>query len=102
MPASDYHFVTRWRVEGTPAEGYDIIDRPGELGRWWPSVYLDVQELPPPPGAPRKVYTLFPKGWLPYPLRWSFRARMKEPPHRLGLEAWGDFVGRGEWTFTAD
>ena len=100
--SSDYHFVTRWRVEATPAEVYEIIDQPCELVRWWPSVYLDVQELPPPAGDTRKVYKRYTKGWLPYTLRWSFRTTQKEPPHRLVLEAWGDFVGWGEWTFTAD
>jgi hypothetical protein len=25
MPANEYHFVTRWRVEATPAEVYDVL-----------------------------------------------------------------------------
>jgi hypothetical protein len=96
---SEYHFVTRWRVEGTPREVYEILDEPTDLVRWWPSVYLDVQEQATPAG---KVYKLLTKGWLPYTLRWEFRRTEKVPYSRSALEARGDFVGRGLWTFTAD
>ena len=37
---STYHFVTRWRVEGTPEEVYTILDEPTDLVRWWPAVWL--------------------------------------------------------------
>ena len=42
---NSYHFVTRWQVEGTCGEVADILGDPIGLARWWPSVYLDVQEL---------------------------------------------------------
>ncbi len=99
MPASEYHFVTTWRVGATPEEVYRILDEPTELPRWWPAVYLDVKEVEAPTG---KVYHLFTKGWLPYTLRWQFRRTEKVPYSRMALEAWGDFVGWGVWTFTAD
>src|SRR4051794_28340899 len=45
--SNDYHFITHWRVEATPDEVSAILaDAPG-LVRWWPSVYMDVQELAP-------------------------------------------------------
>lgn len=47
MPANDYHFVTRWRVEGTPQHVWDVLDKPLDLPRWWPSVYLQVTEAEP-------------------------------------------------------
>lgn len=103
MQANEYHFVTRWRVGATPAEVYDVLDEAADLPRWWPSVYLDVAELPPDPaGGPGKVYELFTKGWLPYTLRWRLRRTSTNRPRGFTIEAWGDFVGRGEWTFAAD
>ena len=46
MAASDYHFITRWRVEGSVEEVSDVLNQPAELPRWWPSVYLDVTPGP--------------------------------------------------------
>jgi hypothetical protein len=95
-----YHFVTHWRVEGTAEAVYDLLDNPPDLVRWWPSVYLAVEELPADAAADGtgRVYRLFTKGWLPYRLRWTFRVTEKVRPTRMALEAWGDFVGRGVWT----
>lgn len=99
MADSNYHFITTWRVPGTLKEVIDIIANAPDLPRWWPSVYLEVKELEP--GGERgigKVVDLYTKGWLPYTLRWQFRVT---EAHDLGftLEAWGDFVGRGIWSF---
>jgi hypothetical protein len=103
MPANEYHFITGWRVEATPLDVYDVLDEAADLPRWWPAVYLDVKQLPPDPKrGPGKVYELWTKGWLPYTLRWRLRRTSTNPPHGYAIEAWGDFVGRGEWTFTAD
>ncbi|HEX5725586.1 MAG TPA: SRPBCC family protein [Longimicrobiaceae bacterium] len=101
MPANEYHFVTRWRVEAAPDEVFALLDDPADLVRWWPSVYLDVCVAEPGDengvGALVELYT---KGWLPYTLRWRFRVREKRPPVHLAIEALGDFVGRGVWTLS--
>jgi hypothetical protein len=90
----DYIFVTRWRVEATIEEVAEILDDPLSLPRWWPAVYLRVRQLPD------GVVDLYTKGWLPYTLRWQFRVTESRKPHGFTLEAWGDLVGRGEWTLT--
>jgi uncharacterized protein YndB with AHSA1/START domain len=101
MPSNEYHFVTRWQVEGTPEEVFAVLDDPADLARWWPSVYLDVRVIEP--GDERgvgKVVGLLSKGWLPYKIRWSFRVTEKVPPTRIVLDSWGDLDGHGEWTIT--
>jgi uncharacterized protein YndB with AHSA1/START domain len=103
MASADYHFVTRWRVDATPEEVFRIIDDPPALPHWWPSVYLEVIEREP--GDARgigKVVDLLTKGWLPYTLRWRLVTLEKVPPTRIVLEASGDFLGRGVWTFADD
>jgi uncharacterized protein YndB with AHSA1/START domain len=103
MPANDYHFVTRWHVEGTPEEVFAVLDEPEDMAQWWPSVYLDVRVIEP--GDDRgigKVVTLLTKGWLPYKIRWSFRVTEKAPPTRIALEAWGDLEGQGQWTIVPE
>lgn len=100
MASNDYHFITRWRVKGTAEEVSDVLADPLELVRWWPSVYLGVQRVRP--GDERGVggvYDLYTKGWLPYTLRWRFQTVEARAPHGFTIEARGDFVGRGIWTF---
>lgn len=100
MTSNDYHFITHWRVPGTIQEIFEIIANGSDLVRWWPSVYLDVQQLQPgDEWGVGKVVSLYTKGWLPYTLRWQFRVTESHPPAGFSLEAWGDFVGRGIWTF---
>ena len=100
MAINDYHFITEWHIPGTIDEVFDVLlGEAVSLKEWWPSVYLDVQVLEKGDerGVGQKV-GLFTKGWLPYTLRWSFIVTEAERPHRVALEAMGDFVGRGIWT----
>lgn len=101
MAANEYHFVTRWCVEGTCLEISDVIGDAPALERWWPSVYLEVRVLEPGDtrGVGKRV-SLYTKGWLPYTLRWSFCVSESREPHGFSIEAEGDFVGRGVWAFT--
>ena len=102
MSSNDYHFITRWRVKSTIEEVADILDNATDLVRWWPAVYLDVQVLQP--GDEQglgKVVSLYTKGWLPYTLRWQFRVT-EVRADGFTLEAWGDFDGRGIWTYEQD
>ena len=103
MSANEYHFVTHWRVEGTVEEVSDVLGNAADLTRWWPSVYLAVREIEPG-GADGvgRVVELHTKGWLPYTLHWSFRVTESRRPHGFSIEAWGDFDGRGVWTFEQD
>jgi hypothetical protein len=99
MADNEYHFTTEWRFRADTREVAEILADGPDLARWWPSVYLKVHELEP--GAPSgvgKVIDLYTKGWLPYTLRWQFRVT-EVRQDGFALEAWGDFVGRGNWTF---
>jgi len=100
MSANDYHFVTLWRVQSTVEEVSDVLGNAVDLTRWWPSVYLAVKELEPggKDGVGR-VVELHTKGWLPYTLHWYFRLTESRRPYGFSIEAWGDFEGRGRWTF---
>jgi hypothetical protein len=102
MAFNDYHFVTVWQIPGDVEEVKRVIANGPDLARWWPSVYLDVQELEPGDEfGVGKVIDLYTKGWLPYTLRWRFRIS-EVRQDGFTLEAYGDFVGRGIWTFAQD
>ena len=98
-----YAFVTRWRVAGTCGEVADILSDPLELPRWWPSVYLRVEEVSAGDagGIGRRV-RLHTKGWLPYTLTWTSELTESRYPYGCSLVATGDFDGLGVWTFVQD
>jgi len=96
---NDYHFITHWRVEGSAQAVWDLISNPQDFPRWWPEVYLEVNELEPgEPGGVGRRFRLHTKGRLPYTLRWESRTVDTQPPRRLEIRATGDFEGRGVWT----
>ena len=98
-----YQFLSRWRVEGTCGEVADILSDPLALPRWWPSVYLGVEELQPPDarGLGRRA-RLQTKGFLPYTLSWELEVVETRYPYGFSLAATGDFDGRGVWSFEQD
>ena len=101
--SNDYHFTTTWKVRGTNGEVADVLRDPLDLSRWWPAVYLSVEEVTPPDkhGLNQRV-RLRTKGWLPYTLLWEFVVIESRYPDRFAIQAFGDFVGRGVWTITQD
>ncbi len=103
MAANEYHFITHWRMEDTTVqEVTEILSDAVGFVRWWPSVYLDITvlELGDAAGI-GKVVKVYSKGWLPYTLRWQFHVSDVSEAG-FGLNAEGDFVGRGEWGFKQD
>ena len=103
MSSPAYTFLTQWRLKADIEEVAEILNEPLRLPEWWPSVYLNVEEIEPP-GADNTgaVIDLYTKGWLPYTLRWRFRVEVNEPPQRFELSTSGDFNGYGIWTLRQD
>ena len=93
-----YHFVTRWRFAGSQQIVYDIISDPLQYPRWWPTVYLEAEEIAhgAEGGLGRRI-RLRTKGWLPYRLRWEALTIELDSPKKLSIQATGDFEGRGTW-----
>jgi Polyketide cyclase / dehydrase and lipid transport len=102
--AAEYHFITNWRLRATAHEVSTVLEDPLDLPRWWPSVYLDVNEIEPgdPVTHAGRVIGLYTKGWLPCTLRWRFTVTESRSPYGFTLVAQGDFVGTGVWTITQD
>ena len=103
MGSGEYHFVTEWRVAGTVEEVKNVLGDGASLPRWWPSVYLGVEQVEKGGrdglGAVLDLYT---KGWLPYTLRWTLRITEPITDTGFALEAVGDLLGTGRWAFEPD
>jgi len=98
MSSNEYHFISRWRVEGTVEEVSAILTDTASLPRWWPSVYLEVQTLQPgKEDGTGKIVHLHTRGWLPHTLHWTLRVVESRHPRGFTLEAHGDFNGREIW-----
>jgi len=101
--ASEYRFLTEWRVAATVEEVKAVLGDAPSLRRWWPSVYLSVDEVAPgEPGGVGRVVEVHTKGWLPYTLRWALRITEPLTDAGFALSATGDLEGSGRWTFSQD
>lgn len=95
-----YHFVTEWRVRATVDEVKAVLADGTSLPRWWPAVYLSVEEIDAggPDGVGRTL-DLHTKGWLPYTLDWTLHVTEPITDKGFALSATGDLEGTGRWTF---
>jgi len=104
MSVNEYRFIDKWSVKATIQEVYDIMSNGANLKEWWPSIYLDSQEVEP--GDEKSIGKTISfhaqGGRLPYTLHWTARTIESRKPHGFKLEASGDFVGTGEWSFKQD
>jgi hypothetical protein len=100
MATNEYSFVSKWLVTGRAADVYGILINGSDYPRWWPQVYLSVEETSSGGehglGRSGRLHT---KGWLPYTLRWSMVVTGVDYPHGFSLAASGDFNGTGVWRF---
>jgi uncharacterized protein YndB with AHSA1/START domain len=103
MNATEFYIPTVWRFRAPAERIYDLLSAPQEFVRWWPEVYLAVEdeEAGDAQGVGRRL-NLLTKGKLPYRLRWQAEVLEAERPHRMTIRARGDLDGRGEWRFTQD
>jgi hypothetical protein len=99
MTVPEHRFVTRWSVLGTVEEVAVVLADLREFARWWPSVFLDVEELEPgaEDGVGRRA-RLHTKAWFPYTLYLQFRVVESRHPYGFSISATGDLEGRGDWT----
>ena len=100
MAGTDYHLSTRWELEATPQEVFDLIADASSYPRWWPSVFLDARILEPgnEHGVGR-VVEVRTAAFLLFTLRWRYRVTSVRPFERMAVETSGDLEGLGVWSF---
>jgi hypothetical protein len=92
---NDYHFVTRWLVDGTTDEVAEVFRDAASFVRWFPAVFLEAAILEPgDDGEVGKVVAVRVKGWMPHSLRFTYRVAAADYPRSFTLDVWGDFNGR--------
>lgn len=91
MAASDYHFVTHWRVRGPIRMVYDILKDGGHYDRWWKPAYVRTGVV-----GSKKVRALV-RARLPYTLDFTTELVRENPPREIEIRACGELAGRGLW-----
>lgn len=96
MSKNEYQFITKWKVNATSEEVFDILSDAEALVDWWPSVYIDVNKVED------KKFNIYSKGFLPYTLRWQMIAEKVEFPNKIEISSIGDFEGKGTWDISQE
>jgi hypothetical protein len=100
MTGTDDHILTRWELEASPEEVFDLLADAPSYPRWWPSVFLESRVLEP--GDERGVGRLVEvrtATFLLLSIRWRYRVTSLHRRQRLAVETSGDLEGLGLWTF---
>jgi hypothetical protein len=102
MIGTDDHILTRWELEASPGEVFDLIADAPSYPRWWPSVFLEshIVEAGDERGVGR-VVEVRTAVFLLLSIRWRYRVTAAHRPDRLAVETSGDLEGLGLWTFEA-
>jgi hypothetical protein len=102
MATREEHLVTRWELEASAPEVFDLLQDALSLPHWWPSVFLEARILEP--GDERGVGRLVSvrtKAFLPWTLSWRYRVTGLERPRQISIELAGGLSGLGAWFFDA-
>jgi ribosome-associated toxin RatA of RatAB toxin-antitoxin module len=101
MSVNQYSFVTIWKIQATLEDVWNVIADAEHYPDWWKAVVrIEIVDR----GDAQGVNFLADQTWkgvLPY--RLSFRSRTTAVDYlkSIELEASGDLVGKGKWTFTS-
>lgn len=92
-----FDLESRWHLDASIPEIYAVVRTPESLASWWSSVFMRAEFIEP--GGPDLVgltVRLYTKGLLPHTFQFAARVVKSDLRGAVEIEAWGDFIGRGE------
>jgi hypothetical protein len=96
-----FHLQSRWRVDGTKTEVFEITGDPAHLADWWGAVFMRVDilsaETSTVEGCLVRLYT---KGWMPHTFHFLARVMLADGDQDMTIETLGDFKGVGRISLT--
>ncbi|SAK77104.1 SRPBCC family protein [Caballeronia ptereochthonis] len=101
MRASEYCFITTWRIEAPLQSVWDAIHDPAAWPQWWSCVERVIEVEAGADDGVGALHRYTWKGRLPYRVRFDMRVARVEPFALLEGEASGDVEGRGRWRFSS-
>ncbi len=91
MAIFDYHFVTRWKIEGRAEDIFEILKDGERYQDWWRPAYLSSERI-----GEKKVRARV-RALLPYTLEFTTELVREERPLELELRSTGELEGKGVW-----
>ena len=101
MRASEYRFITIWRIEAPLQPAWDAIHDPAAWPDWWHCVERVIEVEAGADDGVGALHRYTWKGRLPYRVRFDMRVTRVEPLSLLEGEASGDVEGVGRWRFSS-
>ncbi|MFD1021023.1 hypothetical protein [Thalassobacillus hwangdonensis] len=103
MKSNQYEMRKTWKVKGNRDELFEILTNAVDYPRWWPSLFLDIEDTGVVKEAGGNMYALRSTGgWFPATLQWNLVNVNESTPYRVSVRACGDVTGRGTWKLTED
>ena len=100
VTVAEYNITTRWELEATPREVFDLIADGAAYPQWWPSVFLEARVLEPgDEGGVGRLVGVRSATFLLFSLRWQYRVTSVRPGEILAVETSGGLEGLGLWSF---
>ncbi|BAO91713.1 SRPBCC family protein [Caballeronia cordobensis] len=101
MRASEYLFVTVWKIEAPLQQVWNAIHDPAAWPQWWTCVERVTEVESGAPDGVGALHRYTWKGRLPYRVRFDMRVTRVEPLALLEGTASGDVEGFGRWRFAS-
>ncbi|WP_250490559.1 SRPBCC family protein [Caballeronia sp. INML2] len=101
MRASEYRFITVWRIAAPLQSVWDAIHDPSAWPHWWACVERVIEVETGARDGVGALHRYTWKGRLPYRVRFDMRVTRVEPLMSLEGEASGDVEGSGCWHFSS-
>ena len=101
MHASEYRFITIWRIEAPLQAVWDAIHDPAAWPEWWRCVERVIEVGKGADDGVGALHRYTWKGRLPYRVRFDMRVTHVEPLVLLEGVASGDVQGAGRWRFSS-
>jgi len=93
IKASQYHFVTHWKIRGRVGMIYEILSDGKNYPQWWKPAYLACREV-----GKHRIEALV-RAKLPYTLKFTTELVHENPKREIELRSVGELQGRGIWKF---
>ncbi|SAK71607.1 polyketide cyclase [Caballeronia catudaia] len=101
MRASEYRFVTVWKIEAPLEQVWNAIHDPAAWPQWWTCVERVIEVESGADDGVGALHRYTWKGRLPYRVRFDMRVTRVEPLVLLEGVASGDVDGFGCWRFSS-
>ena len=96
MAIYDYHFVTHWKIKGSPEQIFNILKEGQHYDQWWKPAYVKTLKL-----NDNKIEALV-RAKLPYTLTFVTELISEIPNKEIKIKSTGELEGSGLWQLEPD